>query len=83
MKKNFYKEFHKKQKVAQTYNETDKVIVERPNILLKILSYSIYIISNIFRLILFIAFIILISIGATFIFNNVLHINLVNMIGGN
>ena len=28
MKKNFYKEFQKKQKLSQNYNENDKVIVQ-------------------------------------------------------
>ena len=83
MKKNFYKEYQKKQKLASNYEETDKIIVENQNTLLKILSYLIALIHSIFKLLLFLGIIILLSVGATIICNKSLQINLLNIIGGN
>lgn len=83
MKKNFYKEFQKRQKIAQNYNVNDKIVVENQSTLLKLLSYLIAFILGTFKILLFIGIIALLSIGATVIFNNVLQINLINMIGGN
>lgn len=83
MKKNFYKEYQKKQKLAQNYDETDKIVVENQSILLKLLSYFIAFIRSVFKLLLFLMMIILLSIGATVICNNLLQTNLLNIIGGN
>ena len=83
MKKNFYKEYQKKQKLASNYEETDNIIVENQNTLLKILSYLIALIHSIFKLLLFLGIIILLSVGATVIYNKSLQINLLNIIGGN
>ena len=83
MKKNFYKEFQKKQKLIQNYSEDDKIVVENQNILLKMLSYLIAFIHNIFKLLLFLLVIVLLSLGATVMCNNLLHINLLNIFGGN
>ncbi len=83
MKKNFYKEYQKKQKLAQNYSENDKIIVENQSILLKLLSYLIAFILGTFKILLFIGIITLLSIGATVIFNNLMKTNLINGIGGN
>lgn len=83
MKKNFYKDYQKKQKLAQNYDETDKIVIENQSILLKLLSYVIAIICIIFKMLLFLIIIILLSVGATVIFNKLIPINLINMIGGN
>lgn len=83
MKKNFYKEYQKRQKLAQNYNENDKVIVENQSTLLKLLSYLIAFIINSLKILLFIGIIVLLSIGATVIFNNLLQLNSINAIGGN
>lgn len=83
MKKNFYKEFQKKQKLSQNYNENDKVIVQNQSTLLKLLSYLIAFFTNIFKILIFIGIIALLSIGATVIFNNLLQLNSINTIGGN
>ena len=83
MKKNFYKEYQKRQKLAQNYNENDKVIVENQSTLLKLLSYQIAFIINSLKILLFIGIIVLLSIGATVIFNNLLQLNSINTIGGN
>jgi|GEM_PF-3435661 uncharacterized protein YeeX (DUF496 family) len=83
MKKNFYKEYQKRQKLAQNYNENDKVIVENQSTLLKLLSYLIAFIINSLKILLFIGIIVLLSIGATVIFNNLLQLNSINTIGGN
>lgn len=83
MKKNFYKEFQKKQKLSQNYNENDKVIVQNQSTLLKLLSYLIAFFINIFKILIFIGIIALLSIGATVIFNNLLQLNSINTIGGN
>lgn len=82
MKKNFYKEFQKKQRILQNYNENDKVIVQNQSTLLKLLSYLIAFFINIFKILIFIGIIALLSIGATVICNNLLHIDLINLIGG-
>lgn len=82
MKKNFYKEFQKKQKIIQNYNENDKIIVEEHSVLLKMITYLITFIHSTFKVILFLLFILLLSVGATVICNNLLHINLLNIIGG-
>lgn len=83
MKKNFYKEYQKKQKLTQNYSENDKIIVENQSILLKLLSYLIAFILGTFKILLFIGVIALLSIGATVIFNNLMKTNLINGIGGN
>lgn len=83
MKKNFYKEYQKRQKLAQNYSENDKIVVENQSTLLKLLSYLIAFILGTFKILLFVGIIALLSIGATVIFNNLLQINLINMIGGN
>jgi hypothetical protein len=83
MKKNFYKEFQKKQKLSQNYNENDKVIVQNQSTLLKLLSYLIAFFINIFKILIFIGIIALLSIGATVIFNNLLQLNSINTIGEN
>ena len=83
MKKNFYKEFQKKQKLSQIYNENDKVIVQIQSTLLKLLSYLIAFFINIFKILIFIGIIALLSIGATVIFNNLLQLNSINTIGEN
>ncbi|MFR7462817.1 MAG: hypothetical protein ACLUVE_02415 [Clostridia bacterium] len=83
MKKNFYKEFQKKQKLSQNYNENDKVIVQNQSTLLKLLSYLIAFFTNIFKILIFIGIIALLSIGATVIFNNLLQLNSINTIGEN
>lgn len=83
MKKNFYKEFQKKQKLAQNYSENDKIVVENQSILLKMLSYLMAFIHSIFKILLFLLVIVLLSLGATVICNNLLHINLLNIFGGN
>ena len=62
MKKNFYKEYQKRQKLAQNYNENDKVIVENQSTLLKLLSYLIAFIINSLKILLFIGIIVLLSI---------------------
>ena len=79
MKTNFYKEFQKKRKIAQNYKENDKIVVENKSILLKILSYLIAFIHSTFKLVLFLLVIILLSLGATVIFNKLLHINSLNI----
>ena len=83
MKKNFYKEFQKKQKLSQNYNENDKVIVQNQSTLLKLVSYLIAFFINIFKTLIFIGIIALLSIGATVIFNNLLQLNSINTIGEN
>lgn len=83
MKKNFYKEFQKKQKLAQNYSEDDKIVVENQSILLKMLSYLIAFIHSIFKILLFLLVIVLLSLGATVMCNNLLHITLLNIFGGN
>lgn len=83
MKKNFYKEFQKKKKLSQNYNENDKVIVQNQSTLLKLLSYLIAFFINIFKILIFIGIIALLSIGATVIFNNLLQLNSINTIGEN
>lgn len=83
MKRNFYKEYRKKQKLAQNYSENDKIVIENQNTLLKLFSYLIAFIVNAFKILLFIGIIALLSIGATVICNNLLKINLTNIIGGN
>ena len=83
MKKNFYKEFQKKQKLSQNYNENDKVIVQNQSTLLKLLSYLIAFFINIFKILIFIGIIALLSIGATVTFNNLLQLNSINTIGEN
>lgn len=83
MKKNFYKEFQKRQKLAQNYGENDKIVVENQSILLKMLSYLMAFIHSIFKILLFLLVVVLLSLGATVICNNLLHINLLNIFGGN
>lgn len=83
MKKNFYKEYQKKQKLAQSYKENDKLVVENQSTLLKLLSYLIAFIIGCLKILLFICIIALLSIGATVIFNNLMKTNLIKGIGGN
>ena len=79
MKKNFYKEYQKRLKIAQNYSENDKIVVQNQSTLLKLLSYVIAFIVSSFKILLFIGIIALLSIGATVICNNLLHINLLNV----
>lgn len=82
MKRNFYKEYHKNQKMINKHYKNEKVVIEKQNILMKLILYIIAFFIFIFKLVIFIGIIALLSIGATVICNNVLHINFSNIIGG-
>ena len=83
MKKNFYKDYQKKQKLAHNFDETHKKIIENQSLLLKLFSYVVAIIHSILKILLFLLIIVLLSVDATVIFNKLIPINLINMIGGN
>ena len=76
MKNNFYKNYYKLKK-SKNYIENDKVVIEKVNIFLKLLSYLIAFFKFIFKVIIFLLVIALLSIGATVIFNNLIHNNFI------
>ena len=77
MKKNFYKEYEKNKIIAKDYTENSKIIIEKSSFLTKLMQYIIAFITAIVRLLLFLFILILLSVGATFIFNKVIQINLI------
>lgn len=77
MKKNFYKEYEKNKIIAKDYTENSKIIIEKSSFLTKLMQYIIAFITAIVHLLLFLFILILLSVGATFIFNKVIQINLI------
>ena len=67
MSKNIYKEYLKKQKVIQKYDE--EVVVNEQKSFIKILLFLFEIMIRIFRVLFYIGILILCSIGATYIAN--------------
>ena len=67
MRKNLYKEYLKKQKIENKYDE--KVVVKEQGIVLKTLLFLLFILSRILYIIFYLGIMILCSIGATYILN--------------
>ena len=67
MRKNLYKEYLKKQKIENKYDE--KVVVKEQGIVLKTLLFLLSILSRILHIIFYLGIMILCSIGATYIVN--------------
>lgn len=77
MKKNFYKEYEKNKMIAKNYTENNKIIIEKSSFFTKLLQYLISFITTIINLLLFLLILILLSVGATFIFNKLIQVNLI------
>ena len=65
MRKNLYKEYLKKQKIKEKYEE--QVVVNEQNSVLKALLFLFNILSRIFNILFYLGIIILCSIGATYL----------------
>ena len=70
MSKNIYKEYLKKQKVRQKYDE-EVVVVNEQKSFIKILLFLFEIMIRIFHVLFYIGMLILCSIGATYIANKI------------
>ena len=67
MSKNLFKEYLKKQKIKEKYNE--QVVVNEQNIVLKTLLFLLDILLRILSILFYLGVIILCSIGATYLAN--------------
>lgn len=67
MKKNLYKDYLKKKKIKEKYDE--QVVVNKQNPVLKSLLFLFDILSRIFNILFYLGIIILCSIGATYLAN--------------
>ena len=67
MRKNLYKDYLKKQKIKEKYDE--QVVVNEQNPVLKTLFFLFNILSRIFSILFYLGIIILCSIGATYLAN--------------
>lgn len=74
MQKNLYKDYLKKQKIKQKYDE--EVVVNEQNPVLKALLFLFDILSRIFSILFYLGIIILCSIGATYLANKFGIINI-------
>lgn len=74
MRKNLYKEYLKKQKIKEKYEE--QVVVNEQNSVLKALLFLFNILSRIFNILFYLGLIILCSIGATYLANKFGIINI-------
>lgn len=74
MRKNLYKEYLKKQKIKEKYDE--QVVVNEQNSVLKALLFLFNILSRIFNILFYLGIIILCSIGATYLANKFGIINI-------
>lgn len=67
MRKNLYKDYLKKQKIKEKYDE--QVVINEQITVLKILLFLFNILSKLFNILFYLGIIILCSIGATYIAN--------------
>lgn len=74
MRKNLYKDYLKKQKIKEKYDE--QVVVNEQNLVLKTLLFLFNILSRIFSILFYLGIIILCSIGATYLANKFRIINI-------
>ncbi len=74
MKKNLYKDYLKKKKIKEKYDE--QVVVNEQNPVLKALLFLFDILSRIFNILFYLGIIILCSIGATYLANKCGIINI-------
>jgi hypothetical protein len=74
MRKNLYKDYLKKQKIKEKYDE--QVVVNEQNPVLKTLFFLFNILSRIFSILFYLGIIILCSIGATYLANKFGIINI-------
>lgn len=74
MRRNLYKDYLKKQKIKEKYDE--KVVVNEQSSVLKALLFLFDILSRIFSILFYLGIIILCSIGATYIANKIGIINI-------
>ena len=74
MQKNLYKDYLKKQKIKEKYDE--QVVVNEQNLVLKTLLFLFNILSRIFSILFYLGIIILCSIGATCLANKFGIINI-------
>ncbi len=74
MRKNLYKDYLKKQKIKEKYDE--QVVINEQSTVLKILLFLFNILSKLFNILFYLGIIILCSIGATYIANKfgIIHI---------
>ena len=69
MRKNLYKDYLKKQKKKEKYDE--KVVINEQSSVLKVLLFLFNILSRIFSILFYLGIVILCSIGATYIANKI------------
>ena len=74
MQKNLYKDYLKKQKIKEKYDE--QVVVNEQSPVLKALLFLFFILSKIFSILFYLGIIILCSIGATYLANKFGIINI-------
>ena len=74
MKKNLYKDYLKKKKIKEKYDE--QVVVNEQSPVLKALLFLFDILSRIFNILFYLGIIILCSIGATYLANKFVIINI-------
>lgn len=74
MRKNLYKDYLKKKRIKEKYDE--QVVVNEQNVVIKALLFLFDILLRIFNILFYLGIIILCSIGATFIANKIGIINI-------
>ncbi len=79
MKKNFYKEYMKNREISKRYKENENIIVENLDLKIKVLHCLISFINRLMKILVFCLFLILLSTGATVIFNVIFHTDLINI----
>lgn len=82
MKKDFYKEYLKTKKIEEQYKNNKYIIIENQKFSIKLLHYVCSIVYAILKTFIYLFFIVLLSVGATIIFNSIVQQNFINIIGG-
>lgn len=82
MKKDFYKEYLKNKKIKEQYRDNKRIIIEKQSFSIKLLHYLSSIVYIITKTLIFLFLLVLLSVGATIIFNNIVQQNFINIIGG-
>lgn len=77
MKNNFYKKYLKNMKNNPNFIENENVVYEKQTFLSKTLQYFSSFIYTLFRITIFVIILILLSVGATVIFNLISKSNLI------
>lgn len=76
-KESLYKKYLRDKRITKKYNiERKEIVVEKSNFGIKLLSLLIDVVSKVVKVLGYILLVILCSLGATFLLNNILHIKI-------